>query len=215
MTFDGCEYKPVTVDEAPELHRRAVAGDERARERLCLAVAPFLWNKALFYQSRRTPAADLYQIAMVSVLRAIDKFDPAKGFLWSTYAGLAGVRAMYCNHKRLSRRDSVWATEKVRGDGSRQMDDKPAPESSRLDEMWPALREGLAKLEREDRSLLLRRAYHRLGDDYGETLRATAKRLGISPNLAHRRERKALRELGRHLGVPIRAAGLEEAVRCA
>lgn len=38
------------------------------------------------YRNRGVPAEDLHQVAMLAIVRAVDRFDPARGFEFSTFA---------------------------------------------------------------------------------------------------------------------------------
>ena len=76
----------LTPEEEIEIGRRAAQGDPEAKEiminenlRLVVAMARKFLNRGLSYQ-------DLIQEANIGLMRAVEKFDPDKGFRFSTYA---------------------------------------------------------------------------------------------------------------------------------
>lgn len=76
----------LTSEEEIEIGRRATQGDPEAKEiminanlRLVVAMARKFLNRGLSYQ-------DLIQEGNIGLMRAVEKFDPDKGFRFSTYA---------------------------------------------------------------------------------------------------------------------------------
>lgn len=76
----------LTREEQTELGRQARAGDRAARERLIVANTPFAFKRARRWCGTRLALDDLYQEAMIGLMHAVDKFDPDRGVLLTTYA---------------------------------------------------------------------------------------------------------------------------------
>ena len=69
-----------------ELSRRAKAGDERARQRLVEKNLRLVVSVAKKYRGMGLPFEDLIQEGNVGLMKAVKKFDPDRGFRFSTYA---------------------------------------------------------------------------------------------------------------------------------
>ena len=72
--------------EEIDLSRRARAGDERARRRLIEKNLRLVIKTAKSYRGMGLPFEDLIQEGNLGLLRAVEKFDPDRGFRFSTYA---------------------------------------------------------------------------------------------------------------------------------
>ncbi|MCB0825351.1 MAG: RNA polymerase sigma factor RpoD/SigA [Armatimonadetes bacterium] len=76
----------LTADEERRLTLAARQGSVEARDRLVEANIRLVINVAKSYQSRSIPLEDLIQEGVIGLMTAINRFDPEKGFRFSTYA---------------------------------------------------------------------------------------------------------------------------------
>lgn len=73
-------------DEERELSRQAKSGDENAKRRLIEANMRLVLNIAKHYRNRSIPFEDLVQEGAIGLMNAVERFDPDRGFRFSTYA---------------------------------------------------------------------------------------------------------------------------------
>jgi RNA polymerase primary sigma factor len=76
----------LTHEEEIDLGRRARGGDETARSKLIEKNLRLVIPVAKKYRGMGLPFGDLIQEGNIGLMRAADKFDPEKGFRFSTYA---------------------------------------------------------------------------------------------------------------------------------
>jgi RNA polymerase primary sigma factor len=76
----------LTFDEEVELAARVQRGDARAKDRLVEANMRLVINIAKNYHNPLVPFEDLVQEGAIGLMTAAERFDPAKGYRFSTYA---------------------------------------------------------------------------------------------------------------------------------
>ena len=76
----------LTADEEKKYARRALRGDESARQRMIVSNLRLVVKIARRYINRGLPLLDLIEVGNLGLIHAVKKFDPERGFRFSTYA---------------------------------------------------------------------------------------------------------------------------------
>jgi RNA polymerase primary sigma factor len=78
--------KLLTHEEEMDLGRRVRAGDKKAREKLIEKNLRLVVSVAKKYRGMGLPFGDLIQEGNIGLMKAVEKFDPDRGYRFSTYA---------------------------------------------------------------------------------------------------------------------------------
>lgn len=76
----------LTPDEERELAFKVRAGCEKSKKRLIEANMRLVINIAKNYRSKSIPFEDLVQEGAIGLMNAVERFDPERGYRFSTYA---------------------------------------------------------------------------------------------------------------------------------
>jgi len=76
----------LTADEEKHFSRLALAGDESARQRMIESNLRLVVKISRRYINRGLPLLDLIEEGNLGLIHAVKKFDPERGFRFSTYA---------------------------------------------------------------------------------------------------------------------------------
>ncbi|HVT11410.1 MAG TPA: RNA polymerase sigma factor RpoD/SigA [Fimbriimonadaceae bacterium] len=76
----------LTAEEEVILTRAIQRGDKHAKQRLIESNMRLVINIAKTYRNRSIPLEDLIQEGAIGLMQAAERFDPEKGFRFSTYA---------------------------------------------------------------------------------------------------------------------------------
>ncbi len=162
---------PLTADEEWQLARLARGGDAEARAALIVSGMRSVVQRALLLGLRDDLLRDGVQAGAIGLIRAVDRFDPARGVRLATYAWSWIGAAL-----RTERQQEIGLVE-----------DRPDPRLR--DETWTWL-DGLAPPMRDVVRL-------RFGDDVvpAMTRREVARRLDLSESRVRTIEAEAMRHL--------------------
>jgi RNA polymerase primary sigma factor len=76
----------LTPEEEVDLARRVQKGDKEARDKMIRANLRLVISLAKRYTNLGIPLSDLIEEGNIGLMRSVDKFDPEKGYRFSTYA---------------------------------------------------------------------------------------------------------------------------------
>src|SRR5689334_17135632 len=154
------EAEPAGPTRAEEDRRLLIRyhrhGDQAARELLVERLLPLARRMARRYRRSDEPLDDLVQVATLGLIKAIDRFDPARETAFSSYA----VPTMLGELKRYFR-DNGWAVHVPRGMQERVMQvDNAVKELSRRLGRSPSVAEVGAALRSEEHTSELQSQFH-------------------------------------------------------
>jgi RNA polymerase sigma-B factor len=151
------DREPTGLSTDDLLRRYRDGEDPVLLEEIVLRFEPLARSVARRYHARGEPLEDLTQVAMVGLLKAISRFDPDRGFAFTSYA----TPTMLGELKRYFR-DSGWAVHVPRGVKERALELATVTEqlSSKLGRS-PSLSELAEAMETtEEQTLEAIEAYH-------------------------------------------------------
>ena len=146
-----------SLDVAELFARHRATGDPAVVEELVKRFQPLARSVARRYHARGEPLDDLVQVANVGLLKAISRFDPDRGFAFTSFA----TPTMLGELKRYFR-DSGWAVHVPRGVKERALELATATDklSARLGRS-PSIAELAVELEAtQEQTLEALEAYH-------------------------------------------------------
>jgi RNA polymerase sigma factor (sigma-70 family) len=126
-------YELLSAEQEQDLARRAVSGDRAAFERLVQANLRLVVHVAKRYSVGNGELLDLIQEGNMGLLRAVRKFDPERGFRFSTYAtwwirqavNLASLRASTSLHVSVHTAELVRKMKRISGQLSMELGREP------------------------------------------------------------------------------------------
>lgn len=197
------------AERAPgRLHQRlapALARWQQARNRIAEANLRLVVRAAAEVRHPAIPLLDLIQDGSLGLLRAADRFDPARGFRFSTYA----IHWIRCAMREAVRRATATPAALPLDGPLGPHDDRrvadvlidhatPAPDEAAAERLAAErLAQALAALPDPERAVLELR--YGLGPHHPLSVQRAARQLGLGPHAVRRLERQALDRLRQNL----------------
>jgi len=132
---DAIEVPLLTVEEEIELARRIRHGDAAAREHMIRANLRLVVKIAHNYEGCGLPLLDLINEGNLGLMKAVERFDPAKGGKLSTYGAWwikQSIRRALTNQSKTIRvpahtLEKIWAMRRVAERYERELGRAPTP----------------------------------------------------------------------------------------
>ncbi len=80
------KYPTLSTKEEKELALKVMIGNQEAREKLIVSNMRYVIGKALEYKDHGAPLEDLIQEGYIGLCKAVDRYDPLKGYKFITFA---------------------------------------------------------------------------------------------------------------------------------
>jgi len=184
-----------------ELFQRLNAGDKSARDELIIQNQPLVMVVLKRYPRRNDPVnslEDLISVGTLGLIKAVDSFDTAKGYEFSTYAAKCILNQLFKLYRRIQREVDTFSLNSIAKGASNRtwadvIPDREKRMENRIEEQDMIMRgihsvSNLANLQKN--AIVL----HILSD--GRLLqREIAKQLGVSQPHCSRAIRDAQRNL--------------------
>lgn len=199
---------PLTTEEEQLLLAEMAAGNLEAKHKLIEHNMRLVAHVAKKYYSPTEEAEDLLSIGTIGLLKAVDTYDPSKGYKLATYAArcIDNELLMYFRGKRKTARDvSLYEPIGQDKEGNQirlfdVLEEEPVDVVERMEEQENMIRLGKILprvLDDREYEIICRR--YGLGQRESTTQREIAKELGISRSYVSRIEKKALAKLRKAL----------------
>lgn len=166
-------------------------GDRRARARLIEAYQPLVFKVVMGMGLPESQLLDMIQEGTVGLIDAVERFEPARGFRFSTYASYR-IRGAVLNALRRERARTVSLDDEGPGGPLDRLEDVSAGEALDAVEdgvLTAQLAEGLGRLPRRERAVV-EAFYFR-----PRSPAAAARELGVSVSHLYRLHHRVLAAL--------------------
>ena len=88
------DHPVLTPEEEQDLGRQVQAGSQEAKRKMIVSNLKLVVSIARSYRGRGVPFLDIVEEGNLGLIRAVEKFDPDRGFRFSTYASYWIKQAM-------------------------------------------------------------------------------------------------------------------------
>lgn len=108
---DVRKYPVPTVKEEEDLIEMSKNGDQEAKDKLILGNLRFIYSLAKIYARNESEVVDYVNEGAIGLMKALDEFDPSKGYKFITY-GVWYIRRQM-NYYLLTKRDMISHSSQV------------------------------------------------------------------------------------------------------